>query len=215
MRLAFFHGWGFDAAIWQDLLRHLPLKKAECFDQGFFGPSYLPAWEDDEHYVLVAHSMGILHALENPPKNIRALVLINGFAKFLRGDRKSPGVDPAALQMMQDKFRQQPLAVLADFHNHIGSPFMAHMPPGAIRPDRLDQALDWLRDKDVGPKLQALSCPILALAAHDDPLIGESHTQALMGDSPGIQLQYLDQGGHILPISRAEWCARQIQNILS
>lgn len=210
--LAFAHGWGFDARIWQSMLSRLPLKKTICFDYGFFGESHVPPWDENCDYIIVTHSMGLLWAAHYWPPKIRAIVAINGFPKFCRSADFSVGVEPIILQKMQQKFARMPEAVLADFHKRIQTPPMAI---DQISPAMLGEALDWLGKWDARAKLTEIDAPVRILAANDDPLISVSHSRSFIDINPTIDLRYCESGGHILPITQPQWCVDNLIDLVS
>ena len=112
MILLFIHGWGFDAAFWDELAGLLPGFRTEIDDRGYFGRPYAPRIDGD--CVIVAHSFGAMRALAAPPPHWRGLVAINGF------DRFTPGVPRRVLDRMIAKFAEEPVTVLAEFRRRCG-----------------------------------------------------------------------------------------------
>src|SRR4029079_16059829 len=57
------HGWGFNAGIWRELVRHLPGAEISFVDLGFIrgGPKGIDTWP--ENAIAVGHSLGALWLL--------------------------------------------------------------------------------------------------------------------------------------------------------
>ncbi len=125
------------------------------------------------------------------------LVSINGFDRF-EGQA-------ASLRAMRARLRRDASGQVADFRRSAGhdDPEPAHFDV-----DRLREGLGWLVDWDCREARAALDCPMLALAARDDRIAPPELTRASWGDG----VVWSDEGGHVLPSSRPDWCAEQIRN---
>ncbi len=206
-RFVFVHGWGFDARFWRPLLEHFYLKRSLCADLGYYRATHIPDLDDDG-YILVAHSAGLLWSLQNLPRP-QKIIAINSFAKFTQSEDFSSGVLPQHIDRMQKKWNHEPLQVLHDFFTRIEAGYdLSHELPDT---QALGAGLDMLRRYDGRKALQDWNCPVLALAGGDDPLVLLPHAQSFESLRLNLDLRVSPSGGHILPIRHPDWCAAQIQ----
>ncbi|MBN9142612.1 MULTISPECIES: alpha/beta fold hydrolase [unclassified Novosphingobium] len=190
MRIALLHGWGFDAGVWDALAPLLaPLGDITRMDRGYFGA----AVESERPDLMIGHSLGAM-LLSRRWSDV-PLVAINGFDRFCGTD----AVAPRVVQRMVKRFGEDPAKVLADFRASIsGGP----APPMVSR-ERLGEDLALLADQTQPPAHRA---SVLVLQAEDDPLLPPALRKRALGGPSAV----CDQGGHLLPLTQAAWCAAQI-----
>ena len=183
MHFVFVHGWGFNPAIWHDVIRSTGNAEVTLVDLGFIagGPRAATEWPCDA--VAVGHSLGLLWLLHRAAKEgrapFRALVSVQGF------DRFCPPIPPSRVAGMRRGLRRAAYQTVEVFWSGCGSePFAA---PGALNVGRLDEGLGWLMDWDETETKAKLACPTLALAARDDAVVPQ------IAESIGV-VRSLDQG---------------------
>jgi pimeloyl-[acyl-carrier protein] methyl ester esterase len=202
MRFVFVHGWGFNPAIWRDVIRNLGSAEVTLIDLGFIagGPKAAAAWPSDA--VAVGHSLGLLWLLHRAEEKgsapFRALVSIQGF------DRFCPTVPRSRVAGMRRGLRGSPYRTLEAFWRGSGAP--PFCPPAALNIERLDEGLGWLIDWDEREARAGLGCPTLALAARDDTIVPEAMSEAIWGKN----IRWSQTGGHVLPVKHPEWCANHV-----
>ena len=76
---------------------------------------------------------------------------------------------------------------------------------GRLDGARLASGLDWLATWDARTKVAAT--PVLALAAADDAIVPIAASRSQW---PRNSLRERADGGHVLPLTRPEWCAAEI-----
>ncbi len=207
----FVHGWGFDPRFWRAWLERSALRKSYCVDLGYFHAATDVPELCDDSYILLAHSAGLLWALQHLPKP-RRIVAINSFAKFCKSDDFPNGVHAHNIKKMRDQIARDPQKLLYDFYKRIGGGYQLTSLP--INVSRLEQDLQTLAVFDGRPALKRWLSPVLALAAEDDPLIRTAHAAAFMDVGVEIDLRIAPSGGHILPIAQLDWCLRQVSEVL-
>ncbi len=205
--LLFVHGWAFDAAFWGPLAAALDDWPQATFDAGYFGPGREP--RPDGPVVAIGHSLGVLRLLREAAPARIGLVSINGFARFAAAPDFAAGVPTRMLDRMLNRLATQPDAVLRDFRQRCGDAAAF----GAPRLAPLTRDLQALRDEDQRVALASLAVPLLTLAGGQDPIVPAPLTQATFGDAAG--LRWRDTGGHLLPATDTDWCARQIRDFLA
>ncbi|HXG78730.1 MAG TPA: hypothetical protein VNJ31_05255 [Methyloceanibacter sp.] len=199
MHFVLVHGWGFHAGIWSDVVRHLDGATVTLVDLGFIsgGPKGATVWPSDA--IAIGHSLGLLWLLKQGGKRFRALVSMQGFDCF------SCHVAPSRLQALKRGLEREPHATLLAFWRSCGAAGFAL--PEALNVARLGQGLDWLMHWDARKAKDELTCPVLALASRDDVIVPPPVSEAIWQDR-GIV--WSEDGGHVLPLSHPQWCARHV-----
>ncbi len=200
--LLFVHGWGFDAGFWDKVRAALGDYESVAWDFGFFGAAARPALPEGRDVVAVGHSFGALWLLHERPVAWRALVAVNGFGCFTRREGFAQGNAARPLQRMMARMELAPGAVVAEFRARCGC--------GAALPGALDVAalLDGLRalaEWDERP-----ASVDLALCGRGDLLVSEAMSVASF---PAGVMAWHD-GGHLLPLEDAGWCAARLRAFL-
>jgi pimeloyl-[acyl-carrier protein] methyl ester esterase len=207
-RLFFLHGWGFDRSIWRALSEELSDIPATIADLGYFGEPNRP--RIDGPTVVVAHSLGSVLALRDPPLECRALVAINGFDRFTE-QADAPGVPRRLVERMLRRFRTAPAEVLHDFRRRCGVSEQA----GHIDASLLGEHLQLLRDANERASTAAWNGPILSLQAGDDPIMPQGLRNGAFAGAQSIKRAQRKDGGHLLPLTWPGWCAEQIRGLLA
>ena len=197
----FVHGWGFNPAIWRDVIRNTGNAEVTLVDLGFIagGPRAATEWPCDA--VAVGHSLGLLwllhRAAEESRAPFRALVSIQGFDRFCPPISRVAG--------MRRGLRRDAYQTVEAFWRGCGTePFAS---PGALNVGRLDEGLGWLMDWDETETNAALACPTLALAARDDAVVPQAMSEAIWRSDA---IRWSSTGGHVLPLKHPEWCANHV-----
>jgi pimeloyl-[acyl-carrier protein] methyl ester esterase len=203
MHFVFVHGWGFNPAIWRDVLRNIGNAEVTLIDLGFIAgePQAAASWPSDA--IAVGHSLGLLWLLhragEEEKLPFRGLVSIQGF------DRFCPHIPPSRVAGMRRGLRRDAGQTLDAFWRGCGTEPFA--PQEALNIERLDEGLGWLLDWDESRAKTKLACPTLALAARDDAVVPQAMSEAIWG---GDTIRWSDTGGHVLPLKHPEWCANHV-----
>jgi len=203
MHFVFVHGWGFNAAIWRDLIGFMRISEVSLVDLGFIagGPKAANTWPSNA--IAVGHSLGVFWLLhragEAGSTHFRGLVSIQGF------DRFCPPIPQARVVGMRRGLRRDPGQTLEAFWRGCGTePFAPHE---LLNVERLDEGLSWLMDWDARKARASLACPTLALAARDDAIVPEAMSVGVWGED---DIHWSQSGGHVLPLKQPEWCARHV-----
>jgi pimeloyl-[acyl-carrier protein] methyl ester esterase len=203
MHFVFVHGWGFNAAIWRDLIGLMHTSEVSLVDLGFIagGPKGATTWPSNS--IAVGHSLGVLWLLhragEASSAPFRGLVSIQGF------DRFCPHIPPLRVAGMRRGLRHDPGQTLEAFWRRCGTEPFA--PAESFNIDRLDQGLGWLMDWDARKARAELACPTLPLAARDDAIVPEAMSSTTWGED---NIHWSQEGGHVLPLRQPEWCTRHV-----
>jgi pimeloyl-[acyl-carrier protein] methyl ester esterase len=199
MHFVLVHGWGFHAGIWADFIAQLGTADVTLVDLGFVsgGPKGQDHWPSDS--IAVGHSLGLLWLLERGGGRFKALVSVQGFDCFCCH------VAPSRVDALQRGIERNPGETIQAFWRSCGASGFAL--PQALNAARLNEGLDWLRHWDGRNARQRLDCPILALAARDDPIVSSAMTEAIW---QGVDTKWSLDGGHVLPLRHPKWCARHV-----
>lgn len=204
LTLLFLHGWAFDRSLWRDVIARLAPFRCVAADRGYFGEPVTP--ETDGPVVVVAHSLGAMIALLNPPGDCRGLVAINGFDRFIAGPNH-PGVGGRIVDRMLDRLAAEPDQVVCDFRRRCGEDEVSE----AINAERLQADLQFLRDGDCRTQAAVAPFSILSLHGACDPILPPSLRSAAFAGSARLETATCQDGGHLLPLTHADWCARMIE----
>ena len=209
MHLVFVHGWAFDASFWDLTAARLADYSSERLDLGFFGqPSSFRASPAES--ILIGHSLGFAYGMRQH-RPWKSWVAINSFSLFIdRADHR--GCVPAAtLRDLGRRLKADTGEALKGFYGLIDAAPISRAPDL----DRLIWGLDQLRDCDPAAFTGAQKERGLVLAARNDPLVPEAVSQTLaLNLASDMTPVWHETGGHILPLSDPEFCARQIRLFL-
>lgn len=196
MDIVFVHGWGFGPDVWTPLASKLP-GKHHFINLGFIdGFDDSPAIPDNS--IVIGHSLGVLWAMRHIERP-KALISIAGFHDFTKAQPE------AALRAMQRRLGKDPAGLMADFWALCDSPLTYEA--GRLNTEKLAKGLEWLQNWNV--PLQKMHCATLCLAAMNDNIIPKNITAKEWND-----VHWSEEGGHILPLTKATWCAEIIEGFL-
>ena len=197
----FVHGWGGTPGLWDDLSTNLPANDSHRIDLGFIGTQQNLLNGFPAPSIYVTHSLGTMWALKKRPANMKALIAINGFSCFqnFTSDR--------VLHAMQAQLQRNPEAQMQEFWKTCNLPSYAE-----LNVARLQEGLEWLASWNAKPELEALTCPVLALAGDNDPILP---IDKMKNEWAGFDLHIREGGDHALPLSHPQWCAKHIEEFLN
>ena len=97
-------------------------------------------------------------------------------------------------------------AQLQDFWHHAG----LDQPKGFmnLKPKKLVEGLGWLSKWNV--EIPS-NIPLKILACRDDHIVPEKMTQDIWSE---YDIEWIEDGGHMLPITKAEWCTEHIKDFI-
>lgn len=201
MKIHFVHGWGFHSGIWNDIAKALGAHDLTFTDLNFLEDSPFRDSPLPENALYVGHSLGVLWLLKNMPQEKKGLISIAGFDCF------HCYTTPAVLRAIQQGLGRNAERQMHWFWQACGIlPFCAK---DQLVPDRLAAGLDWLGHWDAREEHDALSSPTVALACRDDAIVQEKMSKEIWR---GTELKWSESGGHALPLTQPDWCAREIMH---
>lgn len=197
------HGWGCGPDFWAGMSGFFPQNSVFCVDLGFVGREGFDHEKTEFPAVYITHSLGTLWALKYRRESMAALIAINGFPWF------RPFASLRTLDTMKRRLIRDPAAQMHEFYAMCG---IGGAPPAsALDAGKLEEGLDWLGAWDEREILSSLNVPVLCLAGDSDPLLPLEEMKKLWH---GFPLCVKEGGGHALPQTHCEWCARTIQGFL-
>jgi pimeloyl-[acyl-carrier protein] methyl ester esterase len=205
-RITLLHGWGYDATLWRKVVPLLDGFDVEVSDLGYFGGPKLPAACDGPR-IAVGHSLGALWWLANE-QPWQTLVAINAFPRFTATDDFPQGVAPRVRDRMRKRFGETPAAVLADFQSACGGAGPAL--PGDTA--ELAAGLDALAVLDGRAAWSARAADIRLLAGRKDAIVSAALTDTAAATLSKDHFRWIEDGGHLLPLTHPEACAAFIRN---
>lgn len=202
MELVFIHGWGFDRSVWHRVADHFTDVNCHYVELGYTGKP--PHFDVPPDAVMIGHSLGAMWALRHANKSIRGLVSIAGFDCF---HAHVPAKD---IRAMQRNLRDDPEKQMRAFYAACG--YIPFYNVSTMNLMRLDEGLQFLLDWDGQMVRDYLACPVMALGAEDDLIVPPAMTRAVWHKH---DLRMTQKGGHILPMTRHEWCAENIRAFIN
>ncbi|WP_428374941.1 alpha/beta fold hydrolase [Lichenicoccus sp.] len=205
--LCFARGWAMPPSFWDPVRALLPPEL--LVEKGATARSVLA----------VGHSLGLMQLLAVAPHPLAGLIAINGFSRFVRGPDHPDGIDPRILQRLAQRLQRHPAATVAEFRTRCGLAMTEREEPPCDLAT-LAAGLRLLQEADSRAALAALTCPVLALAGTGDAVATPALSRAcfaglrpLADGQPG--LRWVEQGGHILPLSHPQACVAGILDLLA
>lgn len=202
--LIFCHGWACTAAMFRPLLAALPREfPLHVMDLGYFGEPHELTLASETPVVLLGHSFGFAHLLEEAQRRdwrITAASAISGFLRF-----PAPAGEIRALRR---NLVRDGIQTVKDFHLRCGLPPQEQQLYMQLEPARLKVDLDRIAACDA----RLPDIPVLALHGAGDGIVPAARagfseyglTPVVHNDSP-----------HALGIVEAQWCARTIAAFLA
>ncbi|HIK40460.1 alpha/beta hydrolase [Thermoleptolyngbya sp. M55_K2018_002] len=216
-----YHGWGFDADLWQPWAAALKTAGVEVqlFDRGYFGLPNQPGFsQQPSRKVILAHSYG-LHLCPVEQMHQADLVLVfSGFSSFHPLSGRSRDRSKSILQIMIQQFEKTPSLVLQNFYKKCFSPVEvdpAWCEPSEsfrVRENRLNSALLLQDLQQLDESIQNLDH--LPQTAHAIAFHGQSDRIVPFPDTPEQATHLLARAefisipnaGHLLHLTHFERC---------
>ncbi|MBI1300194.1 MAG: hypothetical protein GC137_00910 [Alphaproteobacteria bacterium] len=195
MQIVFVHGWGMSPDIWRDVQNRFP--DSVALDLGFIGD--LKQAEVDQDAVFVTHSVGTVYALKHFKSHIKGFIAINGFKSFKRF------ADEETLSAISNALGKDADLYMSQFWRRCG---WKQRFEGTLNKERLQEGLTWLAEWEENI---ADNIPVLALAGTKDRVAPLVDMKKEWSDTP---MRVAEGGGHVLPLTHAEWCIQHIEQFL-
>ncbi|MBN1420941.1 MAG: alpha/beta fold hydrolase [Planctomycetes bacterium] len=230
-RVVLVHGWGFGPAVWP---RTFVNTIAARFDVVRADLTRVPpaAYPDEilsscgeDGAALMGWSLGALACVEAvlaAPARVRALAIVGGTARFLRGPDHEGGQTPAALRALRVRLARDPDATLRGFARDMLAPSERDaLPEGALDaavwpdPLRLAEGLDYLATTDLLDHLDRIRIPALVVHGSEDAICPPAGARETARRLPHADLRILVGAGHAPFLTRPHDVAEAIVAFLS
>lgn len=233
MKRVIFPGWGMPLELYRpyspDLIfdfGFFPAEKCDCsisetaeINPADLNDCLLENIIPDEPCVVIAHSLGALLALRNSliSENIKAIVLIGGFAKFIQSEPEYPDGKPeSGIAMMQNMMKLSPKMVLNKFYQAAVDPSDFSIAfPGKADVASLKSGLQYLRDTDLRKTIKDINTPLLILHGDSDKIVSAKLAEFLAENIPEAKLHILKNAGHALPFTHTQECLKLINEFIA
>ncbi|NOT10859.1 MAG: pimeloyl-ACP methyl ester esterase BioH [Methylococcaceae bacterium] len=232
------HGWGMHTGIWRafahqlaasycvtciDLPGHGKSEKLDDFTLETISATLVDA-VPDQPYCWLGWSLGasvVLEIARRYPERCSALILLAGNPHFVQTDHW-PGVRLNALNAFADSLRADAEMTLTRFlslqiNGLPGFKTTSKILKSAVTecdaPDTatLNQGLSILKETDLRQVLAQLTLPVLAILGDGDTLVPPAVGHEMQKLLPTLDLNILDQAGHVPFLSHPE----QVINIIA
>ncbi len=197
--IVFAHGWGSAPIVWKDIEKSFPNHNCHFINMGFFGEEDMNV--PDGKFIGIGHSLGGSWLLKHHANQMDAFVSISSFNCFFKHIPKH------ILGAMERNIAKDAEKQLKDFWSHAGLDQRDGFKE--LKITKLIEGLTWLSkwETDIPNGL-----PIRVLASRNDQIVPEKMTADIWGD---YNIDWVEDGGHMLPLTQAEWCIDKIRNFLS
>lgn len=196
--LVFVHGWGSGPFVWKNILPAFEEHNCHTVNLGFLGDENLKV--PDEPFIGIGHSLGGLWLLKNYPDKMTGFISIASFNCFYKHTAQH------ILSKMQKNVIKNTTTQIKDFWHHAGMT----QPKDIIniKPLKLLEGLKNLSqwEADIPKDLK-----IIALANHNDHIVPKKMTEDIWKNH---NIHWINDGGHMLPITQSQWCIEHIKEFL-
>uniref|UniRef100_A0A450WEV9 Pimeloyl-[acyl-carrier protein] methyl ester esterase n=1 Tax=Candidatus Kentrum sp. LFY TaxID=2126342 RepID=A0A450WEV9_9GAMM len=218
------HGWGLNAAVWDDIGDRLKTGYAfNAIDLPGFGKSPMLAGEYTlaaladavaeampSPSVLMGWSLGGLVALEvarRHPERVDALIVVASGPRFTEAEDWPHGVAPDVLDAFSETVAEDPKTALQRFlilqagRTDLGRATVKKLKPllsryGLPNRDALEKGLVLLRETDFRHVMDEIRCPVLFILGSRDNLVSPAVVADLWRLCPGCRMAVIDGGAH-------------------
>lgn len=216
-----FPGWGVPGELYWDSLEQSSFSSAEIFDYGFFedeeSPMKVPLFDEEIPPVIVGHSMGAVFAvrlaLQNI-ENVRRLILVNPFPKFIKDETFPCGWELSAVESMRNGLRTRPQAVLKSFLRACSMPDKyPGMYPEVFNTQALDEGLKLIEDSDIRQELSLLTdIPVFVIDADADQIVNLEMSKILAETCLAVRHTF-SGWGHFMILEHPQECTEKLREM--
>lgn len=204
--LVFFHGWGFDAQVWEPLVPRL--SKDYCLylvDLPGLGQTSMMSWDAFKDQLLetlppqislVGWSLGGLVATRlamEEPTRVRCLVNVASSPYFIK-EARWPGIDKTLFDSFYQALTSNPTEALRGFMNLQGASPVMGVEPSVTG---LQQGLEWLLTWDLRAALSELRIPTAYAFGRDDAIVPRTTMMAMKRRYPQFDYALFENAGHM------------------
>ncbi|MBO1324081.1 alpha/beta hydrolase [Acetobacter sp. TBRC 12305] len=216
MRALFLHGWGFGPDVWVPVLDRLGWNGVMTPDLGFLDAVRPHADEALERIrqdgcpvLAVGHSLGFLWLASQDgwPAGSR-FVGINAFGCFAARADFAQGTAPRILARMLKGLQTDARDVVNAFRTTCGATALPTDCP--VNTDHLRVGLDMLMQADARKRLASMAEGIGVLGGRQDKVVPPAMLAASL--PPETTIEWLE-GGHLLPLTNPDECARFLRGM--
>lgn len=229
MKRIIYPGWAVPVELYR------PYKPDDMLDYGFFTGTdseataldinfdelndlFLEKLIPNEPCMLIAHSLGSLLALRSSQlsENIKAVVLVSGFARFLEADDYPAGKPLSAVVMMSSMMNMSSKMVLDKFYQGMTAPSTFEVnPEGKADVKRLQGGLKYLEDTDLREQLKDINVPVMIIQGEKDQIVDAKLAEYLSENIPNSILELIPDAGHALPFTHTQECLNLIDGFIA
>lgn len=113
----FCHGWGLDQHFWDPIKSYFTLKRCIYLDLGYFGTQNLDIPKNNNSFIGIAHSLGLIKLL-NLGIKFKAVIGIQSFINFLGHDILLSQKRKQELAVLEKSFLVNPKNCLSYFYKN-------------------------------------------------------------------------------------------------
>ncbi len=198
MNIVFVHGWASGPFVWDKVIDDFKEYNPTVLNLGFFEKENVKVTEGK--FIGIGHSLGGLWLLKHYPERLSGFISIASFNCFYKD------VPHQILDGMKSNIAKDMLKEISIFWDHAG----LKKPQNLINLNttKLILGLNWLSKWGANvPK----NIPVKVLASKNDLIVTKRMTKSNWGE---FDIQWIDEGGHMLPLTQPEFCIEHIKEFL-
>ena len=176
-----------------------------------------PMFDEEIPPVIVGHSMGAVFAvrlaLQNI-ENVRRLILINPFPKFVRDESFPCGWELSAVESMRKGLQTRPQTVLRSFLRTCAMPEKyPGMYPETLNIQALDEGLKFIEEADIRAELPLLNdIPVFMLDGDADQIVNPEMSKVLAEFCPVVRHTFGGMG-HLMIFEHPLECSEKMREM--
>ena len=204
-QLLFIHGFATGPEIWQQQTKE-------------FGQ--VTDLESADNLIIVGWSMGCWKALELALEyhhKVKGLVLVSGFAKYVKGDDYPYGTPLALLKKLEKRFLADYKQGMTYFYDLIfKDKTNHHLIDQLPKPEKadLEKWFSRLEHEDLRPHLPRINIPTLIIHGDQDPIVSGQSAEYLRKNIKNSRLIVFHRTGHAPFLEQAEEFNRLLKNFI-
>ncbi len=201
--LLFIHGFGASPKIWD-----LQIKE---FSRDFNVITDIEDFDPGKLTIVVGWSMGALKAIDlyfKYPENVKGLVLVSAFPKFLRSLDYTQGLPPVMLRNLEKKIDDNLESGLKFFYELLFPDKNMHNLMREIKTPNREETfadIEKLKVVDIREKLKDIAVPTLMIHGSFDPIVPVESAEYMADNIPNSELQIFEGVGHVPFLERTKY----------
>lgn len=214
-----FHGWGFDAACWEEWQQQLGKTISfQSSERGYFGkPKHIPIFSAKNiPKIIITHSFGLHVCPDHLFREANLLIIFSGFLHFHPVATQYKRRSKLVLNQMMNRLEGHPEDVLKEFYENTFYPHpdcgRDELPEGELQKQILLKDLRALNTHEIDARMLKSVEKMCILHGFEDAIVPRRKGRELY-DIFSRRAQYFEikNAGHALPFTHGRQCRQFIE----